>query len=35
MPKLNLDMIEQTNKTGYPPVYAGQVKERWYRGLAP
>lgn len=35
MPKLNLDTIEQTNKTGYPPIYAGQVKERWYRRLAP
>ncbi len=35
MPKLNLDEIEQTNKTGYPSDYADQVKERWYRRLAP
>jgi uncharacterized cupin superfamily protein len=35
MPKLNLDAIEQTNKTGYPPIYAEEVKERWYRRLAP
>jgi uncharacterized cupin superfamily protein len=35
VPKLNLDEIEQTNATGYPPIYAAQVKERWYRRLAP
>ncbi len=35
MPKLDLDAIEQTNKTGYPPVYANVVRERWYRRLAP
>lgn len=35
MPKLNLEDIPQTNATGYPPVYAGDVKERWYRRLAP
>jgi uncharacterized cupin superfamily protein len=35
MPKLNLDEIAQTNATGYPPVYAGAVAERWYRRLAP
>ncbi len=34
MPKLSLDAIEQTNKTGYPAVYADVVKERWYRRLA-
>ena len=34
MPKLSLDAIEQTNRTGYPPVYAEAVKERWYRRLA-
>ena len=35
MPKLDLDAIPQTNATGYPPDYAGVVKERWYRRLAP
>ena len=35
MPKLDLDHIEQTNKTGYPPIYAQEVKERWYRRVAP
>ncbi|MBC2777546.1 cupin domain-containing protein [Parasphingopyxis marina] len=35
MPKLDLDAIEQSNATGYPPEYAGAVKERWYRRLAP
>jgi uncharacterized cupin superfamily protein len=35
MPKIDLDAIPQTNATGYPPEYAGVVKERWYRRLAP
>lgn len=35
MPKLNLDAIAQTNATGYPPEHAEQVRERWYRRLAP
>ncbi|WEK45818.1 MAG: cupin domain-containing protein [Candidatus Andeanibacterium colombiense] len=35
MPKLDLDAIPQTNATGYPAVYAGVVRERWYRRLAP
>ena len=35
MPKLNLDEIPQTNATGYPPQYAGEVQERWYRRLSP
>ncbi len=35
MPKLDLEAIPQTNATGYPPEYAGVVKERWYRRLAP
>ena len=35
MPKLNLDDIEQTNATGYPPVYADVVQGRWYRRVAP
>lgn len=35
MPKLDLDAIEQTNATGYPPEYADAVQGRWYRRLAP
>ena len=35
MPKLDLDAIPQTNRTGYPPPYDADVKERWYRRLAP
>lgn len=35
MPKIDLDAIPQTNATGYPAEYAGVVKERWYRRLAP
>lgn len=35
MPKIDLDAIPQTNATGYPPEYAGVVRERWYRRLAP
>jgi len=35
MPKLDLDAIPQTNATGYPPIYAEAVKDRWYRRLAP
>ncbi|MDF2385826.1 cupin domain-containing protein [Nostoc ellipsosporum NOK] len=35
MPKLDLDTIPQTNATGYPPEFAGPVRGRWYRRLAP
>lgn len=35
MPKLNLADIPQTNTTGYPPLYAGEVQDRWYRRLSP
>jgi uncharacterized cupin superfamily protein len=35
LPKLDLDTIPQTNATGYPPQYAGEVQGRWYRRLAP
>lgn len=35
MPKLDLESIEQTNRTGYPPIYAKEVAGRWYRRLAP
>jgi uncharacterized cupin superfamily protein len=33
MPKLDLDSIEQINRTGYPPPYAGPMAKRHYRRL--
>ena len=35
MPKIDLDSIEQVNRTGYPPPFDKQVQGRWYRRLAP
>ena len=35
MPKLDLDAIPQTNRTGYPAPYYADVEGRWYRRLAP
>jgi len=35
MPKLDLEAIEQTNRTGYPPPFNKDVAGRWYRRLAP
>jgi uncharacterized cupin superfamily protein len=35
MPKLDLDAIEQTNRTGYPAPYAAAMTRRHYRRLAP
>ena len=35
MPKLDLDSIETTNRTGYPPPFDQAVQGRWYRRLAP
>jgi uncharacterized cupin superfamily protein len=35
LPKLDLESIEQTNRTGYPPPYDEPVEGRWYRRLAP
>jgi uncharacterized cupin superfamily protein len=35
MPKIDLDSIEQVNRTGYPPPYNQEVQGRWYRRLAP
>ena len=35
MPKLDLEKIEQTNRTGYPPPFDEPVDGRWYRRLAP
>jgi uncharacterized cupin superfamily protein len=35
MPKIDLDAIEQTNRTGYPPPFNEDVAGRWVRRLAP
>ena len=35
MPKLDLDAIETTNRTGYPPPYDAPMAKRHYRRLAP
>ncbi|HWH18571.1 MAG TPA: cupin domain-containing protein [Allosphingosinicella sp.] len=35
MPKLDLDSIEQTTRTGYPMPYAAAMTRRHYRRLAP
>ena len=35
MPKLDLQAIEQINRTGYPPPYDTPMSKRHYRRLAP
>jgi uncharacterized cupin superfamily protein len=35
MPKLDLDAIETTSRTGYPPPYDAPMAKRHYRRLAP
>jgi uncharacterized cupin superfamily protein len=35
MPKLDLDAIESTNRTGYPPPFAEAMAKRHYRRIAP
>jgi len=35
MPKVDLESIEQVNRTGYPPPFNQDVARRWYRRLAP
>ena len=35
MPKVDLEAIEQVNRTGYPPPFNEPVAGRWYRRLAP
>jgi uncharacterized cupin superfamily protein len=35
MPKLNLEAIAPSNRTGYPPPYAEAMAKRWTRRLAP
>jgi len=34
MPKVDLESIEQVNRTGYPPPFDQDVVGRWYRRLA-
>jgi len=35
MPKVEMDKIEQVNRTGYPAPFDQEVSGRWYRRLAP
>jgi len=35
MPKIDLEAIQQSNRTGYPPPFDKDVAGRWYRRLAP
>jgi uncharacterized cupin superfamily protein len=35
MPKIDLTLIEQVNRTGYPSPYDEEVQGRWYRRLSP
>ena len=35
MPKLDLDAFPQTNRTNYPPPFAGPMDRRWVRRLGP
>ena len=35
MPKIDLEAIPQTNRTGYPAPFDAAVQGRWYRRLAP
>jgi len=35
MPKIDLQAIEQTNRTGYPPPFNQDVAGRWVRRLSP
>ena len=35
MPKVELESIEQVNRTGYPAPFDAPVAGRWYRRLAP
>ena len=35
MPKVDLESIEQVNRTGYPPPFNRDVAGRWYRRLSP
>ncbi len=33
MPKVDVDSVKKTDRTGYPPPYNDDVKGRWYRRI--
>jgi uncharacterized cupin superfamily protein len=35
MPKIDLDSVERTNRTGYPPPFDREVSGRWSQKLGP
>lgn len=35
MPKIDMEKIEQTNRTGYPAPYRDQVEGRWQKRIGP
>lgn len=35
MPRIDIDAVPQTNRTGYPAPFDRAVEGRWYRRLAP
>ena len=35
MPRIDLEAVQQTNRTGYPSPFDRNVEGRWYRRLAP
>jgi hypothetical protein len=35
MPKIDLSLVPESNRTGYPPPFDQKVAGRWYRRLAP
>ena len=35
MPKVDLETIERTNRTGYPAPHSDPMDKRWYRRIAP
>jgi len=35
VPKIDLESVEETNRTGYPAPYGEPMAKRWYRRLGP
>lgn len=35
MPKIDMEKIEQTNRTGYPATYRDDVSQRWQKRIGP
>ena len=35
MPRIELETMPQTNRTGYPAPFNADVQDRWYRRLGP